>query len=237
MLSLDSRSILMGFVGRADSPITWSKSCSDKLALKQVTGLLSSLTTALIAPERAYLDSLVIPESQYVPEACRRSFAAEGRLKGISDSVWPSGYGFVPFEVKLTSREFAFSRRRCNLEASPKASNKSVLWTPHVQQIVVNGVLQGRKQIDAQGASAIARQTLAKMVQAMTLSAGLEVLKPIADARRYADAKGVELLGARRWVKRIVVKEALQGWTSNAADDFRLDSIEQDEGIETSLEA
>lgn len=57
---------------RADAPQTNSKSCSDKLALKQSTSLLSSLTSLLLHPENAYLRSIVIPISRYVPAAVKR---------------------------------------------------------------------------------------------------------------------------------------------------------------------
>ena len=64
---------------RPDAPPTFSKSCSDKLALTQTTSLLSSLTSLLISPQNAYITALVMPTSQFNKAACTRAFARSGR--------------------------------------------------------------------------------------------------------------------------------------------------------------
>ncbi|KAK4102972.1 hypothetical protein N658DRAFT_423017 [Parathielavia hyrcaniae] len=61
---------------RADAPPTHSKSCSDKLALKQCASLLSSPACLLVSPQHCYLSTLVLPASQYSAAACRRCFSA-----------------------------------------------------------------------------------------------------------------------------------------------------------------
>ena len=66
---------------RGDAPPTLSKSCSDKIALKQSTSLLSSLAALLVDPKGAYIDTLVLPLSQYSSTACERAFAASGRME------------------------------------------------------------------------------------------------------------------------------------------------------------
>lgn len=58
--------------GRSDSSITYTKSCSDKLCLKQLLGINNSLTSVLCQP--IYLDYLVIEESKYEKSDFRRCF-------------------------------------------------------------------------------------------------------------------------------------------------------------------
>ncbi|KAL2014706.1 hypothetical protein VTN00DRAFT_2231 [Thermoascus crustaceus] len=101
---------------RVDAESTRSKSCSDKLALRQVTSLLSYPATLLVAPtESAYLAGLVLPEEEISRVACERAFGdgETGRMRTLRGSVWKtadsaagagsSSYGYVyrflPFQV------------------------------------------------------------------------------------------------------------------------------------------
>ncbi|KAL7620979.1 hypothetical protein AAE478_008290 [Parahypoxylon ruwenzoriense] len=61
---------------RADAPATLSKSCSDKLALRQCVSLLGAPAALLVDPAHVYLRSLVLPGSRYSAVACRRAFSA-----------------------------------------------------------------------------------------------------------------------------------------------------------------
>ena len=58
--------------GRADSKISYSKSCSDKLCIKQVTGILNSISSLLIEP--IYILYLVVPREKYVEADFLRCF-------------------------------------------------------------------------------------------------------------------------------------------------------------------
>lgn len=196
---------------RPDAPATLSKSCSDKLALKQCTGLLSGVVSRLIGLEGCYLKNLVLPESQYVHEACERSFSGRGRMaplvdEGVQDRWRRAGYRFRPFEVRTTRREFSFSRRSGTSDQPPVPSNLSALITPKTQEILVNGVRQGRKQLDPQGASCASRRSLWSDV------AGLVNVT----AMSYAEAK---LVKGREMVKRDVRELALKGWKRNLGDE------------------
>lgn len=144
---------------RRDAPPTLSKSCSDKLALKQCTSILSSTTSLLISPENAYLDTLILPQSQYRPEACERSFGPQGRMQPIADRIWGDGHAFHPFRVRTTNLDFSYSRRNAmaNSKGESKGCNISVVWTLGLQETLINGVLQGRKQTDPKGASALSK--------------------------------------------------------------------------------
>ncbi|KAL2023582.1 hypothetical protein VTK56DRAFT_2190 [Thermocarpiscus australiensis] len=61
--------------GRGDAPATASKSCSDKLALRQCTSALCALAALLVHPRGAYLATLVLPASQFSAAACARCFS------------------------------------------------------------------------------------------------------------------------------------------------------------------
>ncbi|KAL2117880.1 hypothetical protein VTJ04DRAFT_7540 [Mycothermus thermophilus] len=131
---------LLGLVrrkpARADAPQTLSKSCSDKLALRQCVSLLSSPTALLVSPEGVYLSTLVLPASQLVEKACARCFSAgptggesddsgqgdgdgesdggrnAGRMAPVRDKIWlGTGYAFHEMRVDATEKEFEFSRR------------------------------------------------------------------------------------------------------------------------------
>ncbi|KAL4911219.1 adenosine deaminase/editase [Aspergillus multicolor] len=107
---------------RADAESTKSKSCSDKIALRQVSGLLSYASSLLVAvTENVYIRGLVMPEEEITETGCGRCFGGgvDGRMKGLNgrwwdvegDGVFGGGdrgngegegrysYAFRPFEV------------------------------------------------------------------------------------------------------------------------------------------
>lgn len=112
-IMLDGRAhfSLLGVVrrkpARTDAESTRSKSCSDKLALRQVSSLLSWETSHLIAPTKnAYLAGLILPENEISRVGCERSFGENGRMSALKGLSWPGttsngeiGYQFHPFQV------------------------------------------------------------------------------------------------------------------------------------------
>ncbi|KAF4466510.1 tRNA-specific adenosine deaminase 1 [Fusarium albosuccineum] len=147
---------------RGDAPPTLSKSCSDKLALKQCTSLLSSLTSLFIDPANAYIHTVVLPESQYSATGCRRAFSAEGRMKPLAGERWPGGYSYREFLTETTVLEFDFSKRAVKARTEYiSASNISAVWSHSgVEETIIGGVVQGRKPFNANGASRMSRRTL-----------------------------------------------------------------------------
>jgi tRNA-specific adenosine deaminase 1 len=88
---------------RADAESTLSKSCSDKLAMKQVSSLLSFPTSLLIAPTpNAYLAGLVLPEEEISHVACERAFGKgeTSRLKSLNDGVWIHSSGREEYKFR-----------------------------------------------------------------------------------------------------------------------------------------
>ncbi|KAL9603282.1 MAG: hypothetical protein Q9219_001304 [cf. Caloplaca sp. 3 TL-2023] len=209
---------------RADSPQTLSKSCSDKLALKQCTSILSSCTSLLVNPANAYIESVILPQSQYIEYACIRSFGRQGRLKPVSDQHWSGGYRFQPFEVRTTDREFKYSRR--NKPASSKelrTSNVTAVYHPHLQEALVGGRLQGRRKPDPRGASAIcSRRMWTTALQVLAALGTPRLLQQVSESSRVRKWKESSLFKDRRQVKDDVRSKALQGWVRNEGDDFEL---------------
>jgi tRNA-specific adenosine deaminase 1 len=199
---------------RPDAPVTMSKSCSDKLALKQVTGLLSGIAAKVVQVDGFYLRTLVMPEAETVSEAVKRAFGREGRMKVLND--WEgtrAGHKFTPFEVRTTERKFAYSAQG----AEAGGSNLSALWTPRRQEILVNGVLQGRKQFDIRGASITSRRGLWKLALEATAMAGVPAVLGILNKKTYGQAKEAAN-DERREAKEKTLKVALMGWKRNERD-------------------
>ncbi|KAJ9155675.1 Adenosine-deaminase domain-containing protein [Pleurostoma richardsiae] len=206
---------------RGDAPPTLSKSCSDKIALKQCTSLLSSLTSLLVSPEAAYIRSLVLPESQYSATGCQRAFSPDGRMGPVRGRSWPGGYSFVPFEVRTTAQEFSYSRQSLRPGEKVAASNLAVAWTAHgMEEGLINGVLQGRKQSDPRGASLTSRRAMwTKVLEVASLSGEFSSeAQTLLSSATYDDVKDGELLAGRRRVKSEARQEALNGWLRNSGD-------------------
>lgn len=217
---------------RGDAPPTLSKSCSDKLALKQCTSLLSSLASLLVCPEGVYLRTLVLPESQRSEAGCRRSFSADegrgGRMHPVAGKQWSGGYAFRPFEVQTTRREFAYSRRSVAARADKTAaSNLAVAWARNgLEESLIGGVLQGRKQFDLRGATPVSRRKMWSLATEVAALVGMScvAIQSLLRSSTYKSVKEGELLSARRQVKSEVRARALAGWVRNTDDDeFRIE--------------
>lgn len=129
-----SLGILRRKPSRPDAEPTLSKSCTDKLSLKQITSLLSFPANHLIASTRsAYLSSLVIPGDKYDETGYTRAFSQSGRLLPLMTLQLPNGCAFQAFQsVPLPpdfEPKFPFSKpinpvRDCS-GLSPKPDQKS----------------------------------------------------------------------------------------------------------------
>ena len=200
---------------RGDSPVTLSKSCSDKIALKQCISLLSSPLSLLISPDNAYIDTLILPRDQYRQQACERAFGPYGRMLPVIGSKWPGNYRFRPFRIETTEATFHYSRRAAGTNAKGrKGSNLSAVWNPNHQETLINGVLQGRKQTDRMGASALSRVEIWNLLlQTVNL---LDTPSPNSSLGllSYMDMKVSQRLKHRRLVKSNVKNDVLKGWNS-----------------------
>ncbi len=205
---------MLSRIARGDSLPTLSKSCSDKLALKQCTSLLNSDTITLVSPERAYLETVILPQSQYLETSFSRAFGTEGRMKPVVGKTWPGGFSYRPFDVRTTVVIFDFSRHRLSLpKGQLKSSNISAVWTPSVQETLINGVLQGRKQDDPRGASAVSKKRMYDLAYCILVQLDDHFASAVVRSDPIA-------IGQRRLVKDNVTKMALKGWIRNCQDGF-----------------
>ncbi len=229
-----------GKPSRPDAPPTLSKSCSDKLALKQSTSLLSSLTSLLISPQNAYLSSLVLPSSQYSETACTRAFSSSGRLAPLRGKKWGGGYAFQEFKVLTTEKEFAYSRRQA-LKPGDKLVPSNIAsisgLSPADSETLIGGTLQGSKQFSLPGASQVCKRQMWQLALTVASIACQHILVNDGDNRKpeenedkrmgdhaivkslkaktYAEVKEGNLLKERLKVKREVREMALMGWVRN----------------------
>lgn len=213
---------------RGDAPPTLSKSCSDKLALKQCTSLLSSLTSLFIEPTHAYIHSIILPESQYSATACKRAFSSEGRMKAVAEAEWPGGYSFNPFTIETTELEFEFCKRTAQDNAEKiAASNVAAAWScTGVEENILGGVIQGRKAFDVRGASRMSRRSMWETARKLARQIGHECpdLPKRLGSATYQDVKDGALLAQRRQVKDDVRRTALAGWIrNNGGSSFSLE--------------
>jgi tRNA-specific adenosine deaminase 1 len=203
---------------RPDAPPTLSKSCSDKIALHQCTSLLSSMASLIMSPENVYIHSLVLPQSQYSAVGCERCFSSQGRMTKLTGFIWGEGYKFSPFNTMTTTCEFGFSRRAFQDGESAVPSNLAAVWTPHGQENLIGGVLQGRKLFDPKGASMLSKQRMWQLVnEIIEVLNGSDALVATLQGT-YIAVKNSPALKERRKVKN-EVRDLLQGWTPNVGDE------------------
>jgi tRNA-specific adenosine deaminase 1 len=210
---------------RPDAPPTLSKSCTDKLALKQSTSLLSSITSLLVSPENMYIHSLVFPSSQLSSVAVERAFSPSGRLKELDVTSWSGGYSFHPFQILRTDHEFLYSRRQSGVkELVP--SNISSLWTSCGAETIIGGTMQGRKQFDVRGASKVCKRRMWKLAKEVATQLKLQELTSDLEIATYLDLKSGDLLNQRRKVKKHV-RNVMGGWIRNeGGEDFTVAGVE-----------
>lgn len=203
--------------GRADSPPTLSKSCSDKLALRQCVSTLLSPLSLLVAPEKAYIASVVLPTRVFSSVACERAFGPSGRMGVLRGRDWGGGYAFRPFRVRTTEVEFQFAKA----EASAVGSNISAVWVRgRGAETLIGGVLQGRKQFSgARGASMLCKARVWKTVSGVAAMAGARAVQMAVNVAVYGALKEGASMATRNEAKE-ETRTALGGWTRNGGDDF-----------------
>ena len=93
-----------------------------------------------------------------------------------------------------------------NSNGESKGCNISGVWTLGLQETLINGVLQGRKQTDPKGASALSKAKIWELF--------LELHKLVISDDSILIDMGPSLI--RGYVKEVVKEEALQGWDQGA---------------------
>ena len=131
-------------------------------------------------------------------------------MKPIASSTWNEGYAYHPFSVKTTEIDFTYSRRNANngSKNAIKSCNISAIWTPGLQETLINGVLQGRKQTDPKGASALSKTKMLELFLEIHRIIHGDV--PIDLPQNML--KQLDPLATRRQVKSETKSSALKGW-------------------------
>ena len=137
----------------------------------------------------------------------------------VVSSTWLAGYGFRPFRVETTEVDFHYSRRAARTNSDGcKGSNISAVWTPRHQETLINGVLQGRKQTDRMGASALSRNQIWNLLLGTIGLIRAPVLRNVLEMSSYRDMKRSQDLEHRRRLKDDVKSTALKGWNNGSSD-------------------
>ena len=216
---------------RGDAEATMSKSCSDKLAVKQFTGLLSFPADIFIErTPNSFLQSLVVYSDQYDHTGYERAFGPKFRLFALDREA-------QFFKTSILAASFPrFSFEKNSGRNSSKASNISALWilgsddcTHDTPEVILKGVKQGFKQFEERPGkeSAVCRKRM--------WSRGLEIEKLVLSASDYSssytwpdaswlpigtytDSKAHPARAAKTELKRAVT-EKLRGWALNTGDE------------------
>ncbi|KAK3105473.1 hypothetical protein LTR53_018367, partial [Teratosphaeriaceae sp. CCFEE 6253] len=85
------------------------------------------------------------------------------------------------------------------------------------QEVLINGLLQGRLAPDPRGASSVSRRLTCERFAAVLRLAGTPAL--LGAGMGYAELKACDALKGRETVKRDVRARALGGWVRNTGDD------------------
>ena len=155
-------------------------------------------------------------------------------MKEMRGRHWDGGYRFQEFEIKTTSREFTYGRRQV-IGGGEKLmpSNISASWignaTPAQGQleILIGGVLQGRKQYDIRGASRVCKRQMWKLAIELAGLAAVPAVERCLRMATYAEMKSSPCLEDRRKVKEDVSLMALKGWVKNVGgEEFGVDGVD-----------
>ena len=216
---------------RGDAEATMSKSCSDKLAVKQFTGLLSFPADIFIErTPNSFLQSLVVYSDQYDHVGYERAFGPTGRLSALNIEA----HFFKTSTLAASFPRFSFEKN--SERDSPKASNISALWvlgsddcTHNTPEVILKGVKQGFKQFEERPGkeSAVCRKRMWSRgleIETLVLSASNYSSSytlpdgPWLSIGTYTDSKAHLARAAQSELKRAVT-EKLRGWALNTGDE------------------
>ncbi|VEU20754.1 DEKNAAC101742 [Brettanomyces naardenensis] len=201
--------------GRKDSPISYSKSCSDKLCLKQFTSLLSSDTYDLIDESHMgqfYLRYVILPHEKIREEGIERCFY--GRFAKDLKQHERLGKALRVVKVIPTDMESPGYTLSTNAEKAPSAL-AMIYCCRGLVQVLNKGVRNGcsaKKLIKRDSRSEICRESMQQLAQR---------LRPerFQGLKTYSEFKsGVHDL---RMIRNDA-KEMLGNWTQSSDDDFVL---------------
>ena len=225
---------------RPDAEASLSKSCTDKLAVKQVTSLLTFPASIFIAPsENAYLSGMVVPSEKYSETGFERAFGRSDRMSRINVKQLPHPFQYRPFKIlPLPADHQAFPFRKPSAKGPPaKPGNVSAVFSKTMQmpfidlnETIIGGVKQGYKQFtgDRKKASELSRARLWTLAVAILeaggkhpgIPAGMKLVwSQLQQPNSYSHLKAQAARFTARGSCKIVVTDCLGGWTKNVGDE------------------
>lgn len=165
---------MLGFVrrkpARGDAEPSNSKSCTDKLAIKQFTSVLAFPNDLLVEKtDNAYIRTMVVYADQYNETGYLRALGREGRLSKVSHLGRFFDVSKLPHDFPRFDFDRALLTAASPGQQKPKVNNMTAIWiySPEAEaggvlEILVNGVKQGYRQWeDREGkASIVSRRKL-----------------------------------------------------------------------------
>jgi len=142
-----------------------------------------------------------------------------GRLAALSDvaiSQWQMDYAYRPFQVQVTCKKFRFSRE--SIHGTFKPSNKSAVWSPYFQEVLINGIVQGRKQTHSAAPSRLSRRRMWEAVCRVIVDLDHEA-SPLPSSRTYRHFKTYGTPAAARKKVKADVIAVLGNWPRNVEDE------------------
>ena len=222
---------------RADAEISMSKSCTDKLMLKQFSGLLSFPARQFVQLNQAsFLQHLIVHQDKHHTVGYERAFAVHGRLNDVPDNVLLQAVFFDVVKLPPSCPRFTFERPSSGTQS--KVSNFSAVWLagvgnePPITEVLVNGVKQGFKQLDHRygKASTLSRRKLLDLGMVIgDLMLKSDIAAPsvlLSSNAEFSRVKSSAKSEARRCQKQIVL-DCLGGWPhieDKDKDDFLVKS-------------
>ncbi|CAH2350318.1 tRNA-specific adenosine deaminase 1 [[Candida] railenensis] len=200
---IDSLGIVRTKPGRLDSPISLSKSCSDKICMKQLTGITNCITSPLF-PQGIFLDYLVLDSAKFSQVDMERCFKERFTVEHVH-----------PIKI-LEYGSNAVSAFGYSKEDKASTSSLSLLYVvlTKTRQVLNNGVKDGayskNKPPKKGGESLICNQKLFQKARPLLKTT----------AKSYVEFKDGQL--ERQKLKELG-RQVLGNWTQTGQDDFALE--------------
>ncbi|KAK9461009.1 adenosine deaminase/editase [Lipomyces oligophaga] len=191
--------------GRSDSPESLSKSCTDKLLMKQYTSVLLSPTSYVFSPKGAYLRAILVPRSKIIDSAFNRAFRIEERIKGIAKTQYD--FDWIGYNT-------TFKDSKENTKAGGRPCSVSMVYIENESEqveAITRGMRMGWKAGSEGSISKLSRRKMAEL-------AG-EISETVRNKLRYSELKDEST--AREQIKW-KTRSNLGRWIRTGDDDFQL---------------
>ncbi|KAL6241461.1 hypothetical protein RBB50_011725 [Rhinocladiella similis] len=233
---------LLGYVrrkpARADADPSHSKSCTDKLTVKQFTSALSFPTDLFIQrTDNAYIRNLIVYRDQFDSTGYERAFGQVGRLSNVCHldhlfRVDPLPEGFPRFMYDRTCIDSDQKGKAKVTNISALCIRGSGAATADAIEVLMNGVKSGFKQWDLRPAKAsiVSRYRLWQLAHSVLdlirdggsldcshRQAWANDLYQSLSAETYAAAKSTHLRADQITLKNNITA-ALGNWAKNDGD-------------------